>query len=202
MVEGAHAVDGLINNKRVPEGTTFILRKPAPMLGRSDYTLFSEEFSDIELKDNIASLDVVSETSTTGGGVQGAAGGAVLGFLIAGPLGTVLGAGIGSKKKGDDNITIAITFFSGEQLVLRGMSPPLLNRLKDYHISSSFSKTNSLANKPKKERKSKKSSSKDETKLPTSSTKKRLLELKVLFDEELISENEYETKRKKILENL
>jgi len=152
MVEGAHAVDGLINNKRVPEGTTFILSKPEPMLGRSDYTLFSSEFSDIELKDNIASLDVVSETSTTGGGVQGAAGGAVLGFLIAGPLGTVLGAGIGSKKKGADNITIAVKFFSGEQLVLRSLAPPLLNRLKDFHISSSFSKTNRLANKPKKER--------------------------------------------------
>ena len=38
----------------------------------------------------------------------GAAGGAVLGFLIAGPLGTAIGAGIGSKKKGFDSEKVFI----------------------------------------------------------------------------------------------
>ena len=63
----------------------------------------------IILKNNLVSVDIVADEKATGGGVQGAAGGAVLGFLIAGPLGTAVGARIGSKKSGQDNTTLIIT---------------------------------------------------------------------------------------------
>ena len=42
----------------------------------------------IRLSGNLTSVQIVSQQTQTGGGVSGAAGGAVLGFLIAGPLGT------------------------------------------------------------------------------------------------------------------
>ena len=82
------------------------------------------------------------------------------------------------------------------------LSSDPLDQAKLIVIKNSFVEIETKKRKETEEKESKKSSSKDKTKSPTSSTKKRLLELKGLFDEELISKNEYETKRKKILENL
>ena len=66
----------------------------------------------------LVSVDVLSEERATGGGVSGAAGGAVLGFMLAGPLGTAIGAGMGSKKKGQDNTTLMLTWESNDVWVV------------------------------------------------------------------------------------
>ena len=84
--------------------------------------------------ENIISVDIVSQEvkTTTGGGVTGAGAGAVLGFLIAGPLGTAVGAGLGSKSKqqGRDNTTIAIGFKNGDAWICDGVKQTEIGKLK------------------------------------------------------------------------
>ena len=109
-------IEGTYKGKKLPSRECFILRKdyytkePELFGGPNDVT--------IKLKNNLISVDIVAEEQATGGGVQGAAGGAVLGFLIAGPIGTVVGAGMGRKKKGRDNTTLAITWANGDVWVV------------------------------------------------------------------------------------
>lgn len=121
-------IEGTYKGKKLREGECFIL-------GRDYYTgentLFggpNEEH--IKLKNNLVAVDVISEEKATGGGIQGAAGGAVLGFLIAGPLGTAVGAGIGNKKKGRDNTTLAITWKNGDYWVVDGVKTNEIAALK------------------------------------------------------------------------
>ena len=112
-------IEGTYKKKKLPERACFILSKdystgePALFGGPNDVR--------IRLKNNLISVDIVAEEQATGGGVQGAAGGAVLGFLIAGPIGTVVGAGMGSKKKGRNNTTLAITWANGDVWVVEGV---------------------------------------------------------------------------------
>ena len=69
--------------------------------------------NDISLNE-VISADVIAQETATGGGVQGAAGGAVLGFLVLGPLGTMLGAGMGSKKKEEMQLLFPLHFQMAE----------------------------------------------------------------------------------------
>lgn len=109
-------IEGTYKGKKLPSGECFILsrdyytKEPELFGGPNDVT--------IKLKNNLISVDIVAEEQATGGGVQGAAGGAVLGFLIAGPIGTVVGAGMGRKKKGRDNTTLAISWANGDVWVV------------------------------------------------------------------------------------
>jgi len=84
--------------------------------------------------DKVISVDVLSQEfkTTTGGGVTGAGAGALLGFLVAGPVGTAIGAGMGSKKKehGSDNTTIAIGFRNGDLWVCKRAAPSDIAKLK------------------------------------------------------------------------
>ena len=84
--------------------------------------------------DKVISVDVISQEfkTTTGGGVTGAGAGALLGFLVAGPVGTAIGAGMGSKKKehGSDNTTIAIGFRNGDLWVCKRAAPSDIAKLK------------------------------------------------------------------------
>jgi hypothetical protein len=112
-------IEGTYKGKKLPSKACFILSKdyhskePELFGGPNDVS--------IKLKNNLISVDIVADEQATGGGVQGAAGGAVLGFLIAGPIGTVLGAGMGSKKKGRNNTTLAITWANGDVWVVDGV---------------------------------------------------------------------------------
>tara|TARA_X000001036_G_scaffold218217_1_gene204267 strand:+ start:724 stop:2112 length:1389 start_codon:yes stop_codon:yes gene_type:complete len=100
---------------------------------------------------HIISVDIVSQESktTTGGGTQGAAAGAVLGFLIAGPLGTAVGAGLGSKSKqvGRDNTTIAIGFQNGDSLICENASTGDLGKLKTALAQNLISPKENIENK-------------------------------------------------------
>tara|TARA_A100000164_G_scaffold377391_1_gene416450 strand:- start:35 stop:1423 length:1389 start_codon:yes stop_codon:yes gene_type:complete len=100
---------------------------------------------------HIISVDIVSQESktTTGGGTQGAAAGAVLGFLIAGPLGTAVGAGLGSKSKqvGRDNTTIAIGFQNGDSLICENASTGDLGKLKTALSQNLISPKENIENK-------------------------------------------------------
>ena len=84
--------------------------------------------------EDIISVDVISQEvkTTTGGGVKGAGAGAVLGFLIAGPIGTAVGAGMGSKSKqqGRDNTTIAIGFMNGDAWICEKAEKTDIGKLK------------------------------------------------------------------------
>ena len=84
--------------------------------------------------EDIVSVDVISQEvkTTTGGGVKGAGAGAVLGFLIAGPIGTAVGAGMGSKSKqqGRDNTTIAIGFMNGDAWICEKAEKTDIGKLK------------------------------------------------------------------------
>tara|TARA_B100000029_G_C17509429_1_gene935698 strand:+ start:182 stop:1534 length:1353 start_codon:yes stop_codon:yes gene_type:complete len=108
-------IEGTFKGQNIKSRTCFIL---ATEYGKSHQSLFASGYGYVNIKDNLVSVDVVAQEQATGGGVQGAAGGAVLGFLIAGPLGTAIGAGMGSKKKGQDNTTLAITWTNGDVWVV------------------------------------------------------------------------------------
>ena len=121
-------IEGTYKRKKLPKGECFILS--------SDYdtgeaTLFGGPNDvEIKLKNNLVAVDVVSEEKATGGGIQGAAGGAVLGFLIAWPLGTAVGAGIGRNKKGRDNTILAISWKNGDFWVVEDVKSDELAALK------------------------------------------------------------------------
>lgn len=112
-------IEGTYKGKKLPSNACFILsedyhsKEPELFGGPNDIS--------IKLKNNLISVDIVADEQATGGGVQGAAGGAVLGFLIAGPIGTVVGAGMGSKKKGRNNTTLAIAWANGDVWVVDGV---------------------------------------------------------------------------------
>jgi|TARA_B110000240_G_scaffold172471_1_gene197538 hypothetical protein len=72
----------------------------------------------IPLEGNLIAVDLVSQERKTGGGVGGAAAGATLGFLLAGPLGTAVGAGMGRHSKGQESTTVNLTFLTGDSLML------------------------------------------------------------------------------------
>ena len=78
----------------------------------------------------MVSVDIVADERSSGGGVGGAAGGAALGFLLAGPAGTLLGARIGSKKKGVDNTTAVITWADGNVWAVERLDVKELSALK------------------------------------------------------------------------
>jgi hypothetical protein len=117
-------IEGRINGSRVTKYTSVSV---------GNTTLSIGGYSSINLN-KVISVDVISQEvqTTTGGGVTGAGAGAVLGFLIAGPIGTAVGAGIGSKKKqqGRNSITIAIGFSNGDSLVCENAKQTDIGKLK------------------------------------------------------------------------
>ena len=84
-------IEGRVNGSRISKYTSVSV---------GNKKLVIRGYSSVSL-DKVISVDVISQEiqTTTGGGATGAGAGAVLGFLVAGPLGTAIGAGIGSKKK-------------------------------------------------------------------------------------------------------
>jgi hypothetical protein len=104
--------------------------------------------SSIVLKNNLVSIDVLSENKASGGGIQGAASGAVLGFLVAGPLGTAIGAGVGSKKKGRDGTTLLLTWANGDYWIVNNVEPEKIGILK--LVTNTSNHIQSLPNNNKK----------------------------------------------------
>ena len=104
--------------------------------------------SSIVLKNNLVSVDVLSEDKASGGGIQGAASGAVLGFLVAGPLGTAIGAGLGSKKKGPDGTTLLLTWANGDYWIVNNVQPKHMGILK--LVTNTSNHIQSLPNNNKK----------------------------------------------------
>ncbi|MDB9813540.1 hypothetical protein OAC45_03660 [Gammaproteobacteria bacterium] len=84
----------------------------------------------IKVTGNITGVTLVSKQNKTGGGVTGAAGGALLGFLVAGPVGTAIGAGMGSKKKGLDQEKFSLTFADGNYAITSDLSPKEIAKLQ------------------------------------------------------------------------
>lgn len=108
-----HIVEGEWNNKSLN-------RSHASIRGQ---TLHIDSHSlQINLKKKLISAEPIHEQQkkTSGGGVKGAAAGAVLGFLVAGPVGTVVGGGLGSKSKttGVNKLTVLLTFSNGASWVV------------------------------------------------------------------------------------
>ena len=87
-------VEGTYNGRQLSKSLNYV--------SVSNSALMIEKPSARVKLDKVISVEIISQESktTTGGGITGAGAGAVLGFLIAGPLGTAVGAGLGSKKKG------------------------------------------------------------------------------------------------------
>ena len=127
-------IEGTFKGRNIKSRTCFILTKE---YGSPHKSLFSSDYGYVNIKDNLVSVDVVAQEQATGGGVQGAAGGAVLGFLIAGPLGTAIGAGMGSKKRGRDNTTLAITWANGDVWVVDGVETDEFAALRTAVVTSS-----------------------------------------------------------------
>jgi hypothetical protein len=90
----------------------------------------------IPLRENLRSIKVLSHNAAVAGssGLTRAAAGAVLGFLVAGPVGTVLGAGAGAggAKRGTlDTYSIIVSFKSGE-VILGDVTAFELEALREY----------------------------------------------------------------------
>ena len=165
--------------------------------GKSKDFFFSCSLLDFDIPlGNIISADVVSQENQSGGGVQGAAGGAVLGFLIAGPIGTVLGAGIGSKKKGRDLNTIALTFKNGDVWIAENPTPTELG-----HLKSAVARSQAM-NKKKNNNQTSKETVKNFNSKGNKSIKKRLDELNVLFKDGYVDEDEYKDQRNRLLNTI
>jgi len=101
--------------------------------------------SSIKLKNNLVAVENLSEEKATGGGVQGAAAGAVAGFLLAGPAGTAVGALIGKKEKGSDGATLLLSWANGDYWVVNNVKPAEVGILK-----SVIYRTNQIQNSPNK----------------------------------------------------
>lgn len=90
----------------------------------------------IKLKDNLRSIKVLSHSGALSGsdGLTRAAAGAVLGFLVAGPLGTVLGAGAGAggAKRGKSETYSVISSFNTGEVILADATPFELETLRSY----------------------------------------------------------------------
>jgi Skp family chaperone for outer membrane proteins len=105
---------GLNGNDELELTTTYLIREENN--GKIKGT--KNKYTRIPLKDNLISVDVLNQEGKTGGGVQGAAAGATVGFLVAGPVGTLLGAGMGRHKRGRESVTVSLAFASGDYLVI------------------------------------------------------------------------------------
>lgn len=92
--------------------------------------------SSIILKNNLVAVDNLSEENASGGGVQGAAAGAVVGFLALGPVGTVVGALIGRKKKGRDGATLLLSWANGDYWIVNNVKPREIGILKSVIYAS------------------------------------------------------------------
>lgn len=152
-------IEGTFKGRNIKSRTCFILTKE---YGKSHSSLFSSDYGYVDIKNNLVSVDVVAQEQATGGGVQGAAGGAVLGFLIAGPLGTVVGAGMGSKKKGQDNTTLAITWSNGDVWVVDRVGTKEYAALK---TALATAKPKKISSKATNKKTKKKTSYKDKIKI-------------------------------------
>ena len=143
-------IEGTYKGRSLKKGACFQLSDskydPKPTLFSYSHG-FSKEGIYVPLTNNVDSVDIVSQEHATGGGLQGAASGAVLGFLIAGPLGTAVGAGIGRNKKGQDNTTLAITWSNGDIWVAENAKPAEIAALKVAITTRKFKKTNSTKTK-------------------------------------------------------
>jgi len=134
-------IEGTYNGEMIPKDTCFIIT--TDFSGEPELFWSGDEAYQsirLPLTNNIVSIDVLVEDKASGGGVQGAASGALLGFLVAGPIGTVIGAGVGSQKSGRDSITLLIKLKSKDNLVVRDVSNEELLALqvatkKTYHRS-------------------------------------------------------------------
>jgi len=121
-------VEGTVNGKSIIKQSWDIIR-----VSITNKTITLEGNKQAKLE-NIISVDIVAQEvkTTTGGGVTGAGAGALLGFLIAGPIGTAVGAGLGSKSKqqGRDNTTIAIGFKNGDSWICDYVNQTDIGKLK------------------------------------------------------------------------
>ena len=155
-------IEGTYKGRPLKKGACFQLSKGKYDSKKSTLFSYSHGFSKegiyVPLTNNVDSVDIVSQEHATGGGVQGAASGAVLGFLIAGPLGTAVGAGMGRKQKGQDNTTLAITWSNGDIWVAEKATTGEIAALKVAITTRKIKKTST--NKTKKTSK-KKTSYKD-----------------------------------------
>ena len=129
--------------------------------------------------------------------MQGAATGALLGFLVAGPVGTAIGAGLGAKSYGQNSARIGIELISGGTLILDDVSPEELAALKQLDILSAEARS-SIQTDPKNISSS--NDSKPDT--DSASVRNRLAQLKELFNEGLIDENEFSDRKKKLLDEI
>ena len=105
----------------------------------------------VNLKNELISVELIAEDrkTTSGGGVQGAAAGAVLGFLVAGPIGTMVGGGLGSKSKtqGSNKITAMLAFASGDVWVIELFSSGASELGKLKQIAATYKAKVPLSNK-------------------------------------------------------
>ena len=105
----------------------------------------------VNLKNKLISVELIAEDreTTSGGGVQGAAAGAVLGFLVAGPIGTMVGGGLGSKSKtqGNNKLTAMLTFSSGEVWIIELFSSGASELGKLKQIAATYKAKVPLSNK-------------------------------------------------------
>lgn len=94
----------------------------------------------IELRNSVKTLEVISHSSQQAqSGLSGAASGAVLGFLVAGPLGTALGAvaGRGSTKKvAEEKFRVRIGLVNGTT-IMGTVDPSELNSLHEFLAQTS-----------------------------------------------------------------
>jgi hypothetical protein len=92
----------------------------------------------VKLPSNVRKIEVMSynEAVTGSSGLNRAAAGAVIGFLVAGPAGTVLGAGAGAggaKKGQNESYTATVSFWSGE-FIIGDWSPVELEMVRAHLI--------------------------------------------------------------------
>ncbi|RDH82472.1 MAG: hypothetical protein DIZ80_09275 [endosymbiont of Galathealinum brachiosum] len=89
----------------------------------------------IMITNNVASVDILTEEKARG--LTGAAAGAVLGFLVAGPLGTAVGASMGAGGK--NKILASVSLNSGE-LFIAEMTHSEFKTIKSKYVSSTQNK--------------------------------------------------------------
>ena len=110
-------IEGTVNGQDAHAGFLFVGEEHVESVG-GFATTKSSAFT-IPLKNNLIAVDIIDQEKKTGGGVGGAAAGAVLGFLIAGPVGTAVGAGIGRHQTGRESLTFTLSFLSGDYMVVK-----------------------------------------------------------------------------------
>jgi hypothetical protein len=117
--------EGIFNGKRLSTSLNMV-----NVYGNTISTKCGARFN----LDKVISIDILNQErkTTTGGGLTGAGAGALLGFLVAGPVGTAVGAGLGSRKKtaGHDITTISIGFSNGDMWVCSWASHSDIAKLK------------------------------------------------------------------------